>query len=334
MSEPKPGELWQALKNGKRGTERALDVDSIKTGVDSGYGPVRFALGSKDEYRMLIPCSSEAGRHTFESNSRLVVGTSTFIIEGKKTVCIDMVCGEESLNGVFGELAGEVLKRLSAGSPPPEAVAGAICDFRTLLMADPSTSVAQSVVVGVLGELFVLGQMAGNGSDPSGCWQGPWEQRHDFRAGNRAIEVKSTVRSDTSKVSINGQDQLLPPESGELVLVLVRLEPVSRGRLTIGGMFRELTRAGVSPPRLREGLAKIGCLDPDAAEWNVDRFEHQSSQAWRVCDGFPRLTDSELVGASFPPGVGNVSYSVDLSHAGSFEMTGEDIGHYYRGMLL
>ncbi len=324
--------LWSDLSNAGL-NDSLLEVPSISTGVQTGYGPVRLALGLDSELRVLVPCGEDTLFCEFDSSSRLTVEVVKYSCNGNKSLFIDITCREEALNAVFSELADEILRRLSDGKAPAEAVSGTISDFKILLKADPPASVSFSVVLGLLGEWAVLREMSRFGVNPADCWQGPWEQRHDFRAGNLALEVKTTSRSDSVSVKIAGHDQLLPPAAGELVLVLVRMEPVSNGRVTVGGLFGELINAGVKPLRLRAGLAELGCLDPYADEWNRNRFELQSMSAWRVVDGFPRLTHKEFPGGIIPPGVSRLSYVIDTTHAEEFSITSDDFTKYLKRMI-
>lgn len=165
------------------------------------------------------------------------------------------------------------------------------------------------------------------------CWLGPWDQRHDFRAGNLALEVKSSNRSDSTTVQIHGPDQLLPPNSGKLVLVLVRMEPVEDGSVAVGGLFDKLISIGAARQRLREGLAELGCMDPYNKEWNRHRFKFHSMSAWRVSHGFPRLTPREIKGDEIPLGVKQLSYAIDTTHAENFRMTPADFKEYLKGMV-
>jgi len=309
-----------------------LEVPSINTGVETGYGPARFALGSDGEPRILVPCSADATHVDFDATSKLGVSVVKYSCGGRGAVFIDVTCREAALDAVFGELADEVLRRLSAGKSPVEAVTGTIADFKSLLMADPAGQVSLSMIVGLLGEMIVMRRMSGTTGDPVECWQGPWEQRHDFRAGPFAVEVKGSSRSDTSSVLIHGQDQLLPPTGGELVLVLVRMEPAVEGEISVGELFKSLVANGVDARKLRAGLAELGCLDPDDPDWNRHTFGLQSIAAWRVEEGFPRLTARETIAGVIPVGVQDLAYAVDLTHAAPYGMTDADLDVYLKGV--
>ncbi len=319
-----PAEFWNELRDAGKGDGR-LEVPSRTTPVDTGYGKVRMALGELGEPRLLVPCGiSEMGKR-FRNTEALQIRTTRFTLNGSSSPFIDLLCRDQKLDPVFGELVSELLSRLRAGKPPGEAVSSTLEDFRTLLVSRNREEVPREKLLGLLGELHVMQRLVqAHGSEALDAWVGPHEQRHDFRVGARAIEVKTSARSDSTQITVHGIDQLAPPRGGALLLIHLGLEETKGGNLSIGRLFDKLVQRGTSSTGLREKLQAVGCDDPYAEAWNVYRFNVEGEQSWEVVPGFPRLTEAEMAPGGLPEGVGLIRYALDLASASSYQLTADE----------
>lgn len=312
-------DLWSEIKASGKGDGR-IEIPSLATGVDSGYGKVRYSLGENGERRLLIPVgTSGSGKEVGETGS-LKVHISRLTLAGSSQLFLDLTCTDPTLEQVFGELVDDIVARISAGTEPFAAVRGTLEDFRALLYPKQAAEVSTDILLGLLGELYVLSLLAVRDSCAVDYWVGPMEQRHDFRTEARAIEVKTTRRSDTTRVTIHGIDQLLPPAGGRLMLLRVALEPAPDGLIQLEGLYRKLLAAGVSRQALRACLREVGCEDPFDPAWNACAFSLECLTAWEVTQGFPRLTGGELKRGALDAGVSRIQYVVDLSAADSHLM--------------
>jgi hypothetical protein len=328
-----PKQNWAHLR--RRGISEAglLGTLSCVTDINTGYGKARFALGSNQEPRLLIPCSDNDLSLDLDLTGNITVGFASYDLEGRRQRFVDLVCHERKLEAVFGELADVLLARLENGSGPSEAVEKTITDFRELLIATAASAVDNSKLIGLLGELIVMQRLTCISPVCVESWLGPWEQRHDFRRMTKAIEVKTSSRSDATEVHINGIDQLRPPNQGELILTHVCLELSAGGSGFLSSIFDQLVESGVDRMRLIEGLAEVGCLDPHDDAWNQRRYEIQSVTAWRVGAGFPRLTGAELRPEMNLSGISDLKYVVDLSQADDYRMTEGDFDSYLNAFM-
>ena len=80
---------------------------------------------------------------------------------------------------------------------------------------------------------------------------------HDFRRAVRAIEVKTSMRSDSTRVTIHGAEQLLPPGDGSMHLAHVRLEQADAGSATVSRLRERIIGVGVDATLLDAGLSKL-----------------------------------------------------------------------------
>lgn len=310
-------DLWNQLKASGKGDGR-LEIPSLTTDVDTGYGRVRYSLGEDGERRLLIPLGDGRIPASLGETGSLKVSFPRLILAGKHQRFIDLLCSDSTLDPVFQELVDEILTRIVDGTEPVSAVRGTLEDFRALLFPRRTAEVAPETLVGLLGELHVLSLLCDR--DPSAVeyWVGPHEMRHDFRSDTHAIEVKSSRSTASSEVMIHGIDQLLPPAGGSLLLVKVTLEPTPDGAVSLSALYRSLITRGVSRQALLDRLASLGCEDPMDPAWNARAYSLEAFQAWSVAEGFPKLTSHDIRGDSLPTGVTRLQYALDLASAGEY----------------
>lgn len=308
-------DLWSELKASGKGDGR-LEIPSLATDVDTGYGKVRYSLGENGERRLLIPIGEAGSKNIAGETGSLKVRFPRLILVGRYQRFIDLVCADTTLDHVFEDLVHEILGRIAGGKEPSTAVRGTLEDFRALLFPQRTPEIAVESLIGLLGELYVLSLLAERDPAAVDCWVGPLEMRHDFRTETHAIEVKTSRNTAVSEVLIHGIDQLLPPAGGYLLLAKVTLEPTPDGSIHLAGLFKALLTLGVSRQALLDRLSILGCEDPMDPAWNSRAFSLSALQAWEVTDDFPRITSEDIKGASLPSGVTRIQYSVDLSSAG------------------
>ncbi|WP_081880300.1 PD-(D/E)XK motif protein [Paenirhodobacter enshiensis] len=308
---------WAEIRASGRG-DGVLEVPSRATAVTTGYGNVRMAIGPRGEPRLLIPVGRPGARSNVSGGRNLLIMRSSFRMADGLEHFIDITLRNSRLSPVFTELVGEIMTRLESGEAPEAALQGTIRDFRNLLAKGPEGEIAPEAVAGLIGELVILERLAGLRADIIDSWTGPVGQRHDFRRRSIAIEVKTSSRSDASRVTIHGSEQLLPPSGGSLNLVHVRLEPVADGALSVESLHRALVEHGVDEVVLDQRLAELGCRDPEAEEWNATRFALEGLDVYDVSPGFPSITPEIFPDGRLPTGIASLSYEIDLSLARAF----------------
>jgi hypothetical protein len=218
----------------------------------------------------------------------------------------------------FGETLVE--HRLS-GVTAEASFRRAIEDFRKLTAS--ATGDQRSALVGLLGELMTLERLVevdGSGLD---AWMYPDLERHDFRMGTIALEVKTTLRAQagTSEVRISSIDQLEPPAGGSLFLRFMRLERNPIGNISLADLLTRIAgKLGAARGEELQGRIR-GVALPDSL-WS-DKYSVLDLESYRVEPAFPRLTFDRLVGSKLDEGVRRVSYDLDLAHAASFRCTNE-----------
>lgn len=331
MSSDRAADRWATLRRGGHESS-ALEIPSLDTGISTGYGTVRLALGGKGEARLLLPIRQSEKLNLEAGSQSIHIGSQNYQLNGSTTRYLDVMCLASALEGVFTEVADEIILRIEMGHSAQEACSTTIGDFRQLL-APPTVMIDTQTVTGLVGELLLLNRLLLLSPFAWKLWRGPLMERHDFRGGSDALEVKTTSRVSSSSVMISALDQLLEPEGGRLHLVLYNLEAATGASLSVSGLAQQAIAVASEPMEVRNLLANMGCVDPGLDIWNSQRFELAGERHYEVKDGFPRIVPSTF-GGSVPPGIERVLYELDLSAASSFECDQQLAEAYLREMVL
>ena len=309
---------WNVLRAGHLDGD-GLGIPSLSIAAKTQAGPVRLAVGSSGEARLLVPLTTGEKIGSLETGGSLQIGVTTLTYRQRAIRFLDLVCKSPDLEGVFGEVVDDIVRRLADRKDGVEAVVGAINDFRELLVPPAGKDVDRSRVVGLVAELVVLNRLLDISPSAWRCWRGPAGDRHDFRARDNSLEVKASLGAGARRVTINGIDQLEPPARGSLYLAHLVLEAVEGGLLTVASLGdRALLRAD-DPAGLRALLAAVGCTDVRDAAWNRSAFRAEAERLYRVGPGFPRIAPSSFVGGLVPAGVVDATYRIDLGLASGAE---------------
>lgn len=231
---------------------------------------------------------------SFESDARAS--------RGLLLTCIDSVLDE-----AFTAFSEALVTRCADGMEMPVAFRACLEEFRQLLLGRSTTPSD----IGLLGELVALEELATLDAEADRLWAYPDLERHDFRNGAVAHEVKTTRRSrqQNPTVSISSLDQLSPPANGQLFLRFIRVERDPAGPVSADGLLRSLGN------KLRDKgqgmFARVGT--EQLASIRKESFTVLEHRTFLVRAGFPRLTSAELVGGKLAAGIGNVRYDLDLS---------------------
>jgi hypothetical protein len=141
--------------------------------------------------------------------------------------------------------------------------------------------------------------------------------RHDFQWTERSVEVKATGRRADGAVvhRIQHLDQLADPEQGDLYLFSLRVVRDELARNSLPDLVDRITDGLSGDARAKEEFArKLGLrgYSPAFRRHHEMPYRILGEHMYRVADGFPRLT-LDLFAAGLPPGIGNVSYVVDMA---------------------
>lgn len=312
--------ILDRLRSGAR-TPSGLSVPTIATTTETGFGPVRLAVGENGEARLLLPLGSRERAPPSERTEALRVGAVTYTVDARPSPFLELVCLEPHLESLFAEIVDEIRKRISDGRTCSEACRSTLEDYRTLLNEQSESEVSVETAAGLIAELLLLERLLKMSSLAWMAWRGPLKDRHDFRAASTAIEVKAGLRRHSRRVRISSIEQLVPPSGGELFLWHYQLEQTAGGRLNVSDLVDSCCSLAGSRIEVRRLLSEVGCADPHAPEWNRFCFNNEETLTFMIDDRFPRIVPASFQNNTTPPGVLDLEYVIDLGHPGVSPLT-------------
>lgn len=196
------------------------------------------------------------------------------------------------------------------------AVAARIEHWQALLKSKLD-GLSSEALRGLYGELKVLAWLGENldYEDAVGYWVGPEGYPQDFHIRDVAIEVKTSAAKNPQSLLITSERQLDGAGLSGLFLWHWSVDE----RLSAGESLPKLIdeiRSKIAHTIVREvfedRLLNVGYLDVHAERYRFG-FATRSSQIFAIDGAFPRLVESDC-----PPGVGSLSYSLQLGAITSF----------------
>lgn len=295
------------------------EIPTLPSEVVADHGPARYALGQNGQARLLLPVGASEKVPKFPDTPALLIIDASYVLDrgGPAQRFLDLTCKLAELEGVFAEVAEQILKRIAEGHAALRACTSTLSEFRMLLASGESTVTGEQIV-GLVGELLLLNEFLDLSVDACALWRGPLGERHDFRGGRLAIEVKTATRTGNEKMQISSIDQLLEPFDGELCVVRYTLERSAGGSVSVASQYKLAASRVADTLQLRSLMATMGCTDPMSSDWNVTTYELQEVRTYSVGADFPRLTPASLTTGSLAIGVSEVNYVVDLTTARPF----------------
>ena len=223
---------------------------------------------------------------------------------------------------LFGRLCQDLVDATRAAAPDHggEELLRRLGRWRKLLEAGPRTTLSDVVLRGLVGELWVLKSLViprvGVDAGVNG-WAGPLGAPQDFVVGDRVLEVK-TCSVGIQQVTITSLQQL-DARNAPLFLGVVWLAPASstsQQGFSVANLVASLrTVVEGSPLASMEfalRLAEAGYADCEEYERSWYSVEHV--RYFEVRNDFPRLRREGT-----PPGISEVTYSLDLGTCKAYE---------------
>jgi hypothetical protein len=238
---------------------------------------------------------------------------------------IELVAGPQTERQLFCTLLADLLAQLPLSSNgPAAALARRLSAWQRMLSRGIPGGLPPEERAGLYGELLVLRDLMlpSIGSDAVRAWSGPSGAPQDFTYLSTSVEVKTVSRQAQGSCHISSEQQLDTTGLGALYLVHQLVERVPEG-FALGDVIDELrgdplVRADVAS--FENGLLEYGWLDSYRSQYAQDRYSLARRRFYAVRDDFPRLVTSAV-----PLGVSGVSYLLDLSTCGPYQVDEETV---------
>lgn len=314
---------WTTLRSSAL-LDTVAGVAASGLGVSTGYGSVMLSVSDNGWVQLLLPVAPGTRRPVFADLPAIEVGASQLSDAAGTRPFLVVSCIDPALDRAFADLVLAVLSRIEDGDPPSSALVDAVNDLRALFGESDDDGVSGEQIQGLAAELLILLRLAERDARAPEVWFGPEKDRHDFRGGVHAIEVKSSRRR-AGTVTISSIDQLDIPAGGTLELWRVVLDRTSNGPITIARLVEDIEARTGHSKVLRDRLKGMGCPDPSATSWNGLSFNCETVDAFAVEPGFPRIVAATFGAAGKPVGIGALKYEIDLAQAAAFARTEADM---------
>ena len=249
---------------------RTLPADGTSTRVlqaTTGSGNVRLGLTEKNELRLYLPISSSIPIPKGIRSQAVEIQDKTLEVENQgetSAVVVNAVrflivtCVDTSLDHAFVNISRGILVKLDDGHSTESALIETFNEFRRLLNRRRSR-LGKEQVLGILGELYVLKALLRADPEAARTWTGPDGGRHDFRYGERALEVKASLRQPQPVIEISSLTQLeYPGEGGELHLLHIMVEEDPDGAQTPSALYEECARLTSDQGLLKKKVEAFG----------------------------------------------------------------------------
>src|SRR5262249_36332912 len=140
---------------------------------------------------------------------------------------LDVECGDSTGHEIFDLFASDLATELAKpNNPPAAAVRRVLARWRRFWAQLPLPLLSREEQLGLFAEVWFLDVWLLRRFGPTDAlnrWHGPAGSRHDFWWSTKAVEVKATTSSRGRIFKINGLDQLVPPNNGDLYIFGMRL---------------------------------------------------------------------------------------------------------------
>lgn len=321
--------IWQMLEEPSPSDEKQVDARELDM-IDTPAGHPLLTIDTYQRRHLLIPIHQHRiAEDTQSAGIHLLV--NQWIDDGKQHHYLDVVCLKPHLNDVFDLVIFDILVDLPKNEDYPEKVCyKALNQWRELFNREVSELPDTSTLLGIIGELWVLCQLAQYNPQAVNAWVGPSGRRYDFFTGRTALEVKSSSQRKGIRITIHGHDQMEPPADGELYLAVLKLEEAPGNGDTLSDMIQTLTDIGCDRYKILLSLLNLN-LTPDIISRCDDRcFCVLEQRVYRVEPDFPCITTASFKGDILPSRIISVNYQIELSTEPPYPLQDDEVAALYQ----
>lgn len=306
-------ELMARLRAIFHDSSRKLDF-KLYDAVKNPSGDLNLLIGHNQNlgHRLLIPFDKrESSRIEISRAIEVSVRELHFErFDEKQFLQVD--CKDPSLNHVFESLAIDLVGRMDDNSAdsPHRVFLDALSEWKSLFERERFKATRESIV-GLVGELVTLRTLAQvNQENALSAWAGPTGHRHDFTSRAADLEVKTTTSTRPHLLAVKELHQFEKIDKTPLFLVRISLVEHPSGE-----SLTDLIDALEGHVGTREDI--LDRVETTSETWHVGeesrrKYSVVGFSVYPVDESFPSfpgLAD----GRQLPPGIVDVSYTIDLS---------------------
>ncbi|SNY92311.1 Putative PD-(D/E)XK family member [Cohaesibacter sp. ES.047] len=302
---------WRALAHREAGEDWRF-VHLIGLGEVSVEAGCHFPLG-REALIVCFPGSSQI------NSARLPEGKGFDVtyIEGQIALggktAIALVRRPEGSPDIFAVMVVDILRSLETAAHHEnrdilEAFLERVKEWQAF-MARTHRPLSPDAQVGLFGELWMLRLLMDTslGAESLNCWCGPLRAAQDFHIRGGAIEVKSTVRSNSFLAKINSIEQL-DSDRAPIFLCALRFEESTDGVSLVDLVTELRQRLGIAGfLRGFEGLLMVMGYHDEHASLYERTLKLKDAKAFLSDNDMPHL-----IRGSLPAALRSATYVLDL----------------------
>lgn len=279
---------------------------------------LRAGLRETDGAPCLVVSPGEAGAAiaSFETG-----GLRLSRVADPSGVLLVLSLEEPGRGDLFAAVCSDCLRAVIRGEDEGEddllsVVAARLSAWRAFLR-DQAGALSRSDMIGIVGELLLLGQLLDIGADALDAWKAPDDGLHDFELAGDNIEVKTSL-GGARQLHVSTLDQLDDAGLASLHVAHVRLIEVPDGETLADIADRIETRLSGERARgaFRNALLRRG-LAPGADDDVGPRVRLAGTDFYAVREGFPRLRRGEVA-----LGIAEATYQLEVRALTEFQADG------------
>ena len=316
-------ELWHGLGSGHGATgmdRRRLDTEACVDMFACIFWPTR-RLG------LLIEGDGEQHPPT----DRMPVCRGVKVVhevvrtENPRTV-LRVILEDPGLLEIFAVLSTDLVNAIGAAQDTTAGLRlciNRLSMWQGLFERVPPEGLSEEAQRGLFGELLILENFClteVRALDAVTSWAGPDAAHQDFKIGDAAIEVKTTLAKRHARLSITNEKQLDERPHRALLLAHVRLDVSEAQGVALPALVARIRSVlqsdSVAERTFNDRLMLAGYLDIHAPLYEYCRYLVAVQRYFHVQADFPRLTEAQL-----PPGVGDIRYTIIADDLSGHEVT-------------
>jgi hypothetical protein len=244
-----------------------------------------------------------------------------------ETGAIRIILLNEEFKGIFSVLAEDIVNAVKCARNKKEGIEAfytRLTKWICFLESFGARGLSPESARGLFGELWFLYAylIKQNYQGIVESWTGPKGTPQDFQFAKIAVEVKTTIMKKPQKIIISNELQLDDKDLENLFLFHLSVnERVDCGitlPLIIQQIREILETNNQNISFFNQMLFDRGYLDEHSENYGSTGYNIRQEIFFLVADGFPRLTGTDL-----PDGVGDLTYTVNLSNCSKFSVDAE-----------
>jgi hypothetical protein len=320
--------IWTELENDRSFSHGLL----LRRYSGSIIPDVYIALKSPEQFRCIAASISNSININLASLSNL------------KDICIELIQDDKrpgynilllklisnQHRDIFSVLCEDLMTNISSVKSETQLVQELLNRFekwKSLFDRAATQGLSVEEQRGLFGEVYFLRKFLTNNNsflEVVNSWVGPEKQIRDFQSGSWSVEVKTTHGNNHQKILVSSERQLDTSNIKSLFLNHISLDSRQMSGETLNQIIDSvlvlLEHDFTTLTRFKNKLLSAGYFDRQKNFYEHTGYFIRQDATYLVEQNFPRIEEVDI-----RDGVGDVKYSIIVSHCSDFIRTDEQV---------